>query len=81
MAEPFHKVETKLEVLALLVRLQKECAPIKLSIGHLGYAGNHVGHHTITIHEAPPSVVKALIGEGLIPDVVEGNGLRLYFRE
>lgn len=75
---PKEIIETKAEVLALLVRIQEDCAPIKLSIGHVCKA-NFVNHDSITIHDAPPVVLRALVNAGLLVQIVEDGGVRIIF--
>ena len=53
----------KLKVLGILCELQKECAPIEISIGTITNS-NMVDHDAIVIKEAPACVTERLIKEG-----------------
>lgn len=69
---------TRAQFLAFLCGLQRTCAPIKLSIGHV--ADSHIIHDAVTIHDAPPIVLRQISAMGVHASIVEGGGLRIIFQ-
>lgn len=66
-------MDEKLELMRLLVEMQKGCAPIKLSIGHL--VNGRIVTDGIIIHEAPAVVMDRLVAQGWSCSTVEGGVL------
>lgn len=50
---------TRLEILELLEKLQRDTADIKLTIGWVDYKGM-VTHNAIVIHDCPPIIIHEL---------------------
>jgi len=65
------------KVLAMLVDLQEDTAPIKLSIGYTDPQSNQVRQGSLVIHEAPGKVVKALANTGGIITGLHAGALHL----
>lgn len=63
------------ELVTLLLKIQEETAPIKLSIGYVR-SGSTV-HQGIILNEAPPKVIETLIEHGYICDLRD-YGMRVY---
>lgn len=66
------------KVLDLLCDVQKDCAPIVVSIGTITDE-NHVDNERLVIKEAPPTAIHALTVEGYALDVAEDGMSVSYF--
>ena len=66
--------ETDVELMKILLELQKLTSPIRMSIGYILDGKVEQG---IVLHEAAPKVVEILIQEGYMCSLQE-NGLHVY---
>lgn len=66
--------ESDVELMALLLKLQEETSPIRMSIGYV--MGGTV-RQGIILHEAAPKVIEALIEHGYTCDL-NSYGMRVY---
>lgn len=64
-----------MELMSLLLKLQEETSPIRMSIGFTG--NDRIVRRGIVLHEAAPKVINTLIEHGYICDLTE-YGMRVY---
>lgn len=66
------KTEEKQKLFGVLIELQLDCAPIKLSIGGVDESG-HVEEDTIYLDECPPIVIEELVKKGYTLHLINGK--------
>lgn len=66
--------ESDVELMSLLLKLQEDTSPIRMSIG---YTMGGTVRQGIILHEAAPKVIETLMKHGYICDL-NGYGMRVY---
>lgn len=67
--------ESDVELMTLLLKLQEETSPIRMSIGYTG--DDRIVRQGIVLHEAAPKVINTLIEHGFKCNLTE-HGMRVY---